>query len=1390
MTADHCAAERQECQEMCRTAVAPACADGCGTDARSCYHEARNYERVCKRACPAGSQRRACRSGCRDQRRSESRACTGSAIVRCLDVCGGTRGLPTCGDGAVDPGETCDDGNTNPGDGCSARCEGEIGPCGTTERTFIVNDETDTWELVGVEAGDLIELGLNGVGLSFGAELILRNSDVPPRVLFDCKSGNTDGCGSGRSADEFRELDTRGRMGAAIRLEGDPPYTISVVTPVANGTGEYTISVRRVALAGCSDSVCSLEGREICGGELVPCDTEELGTCGAPTIECRAEEPQEPTRGRVADGRIVTYQLWAGAENSGGFTVEEGDTIALSLGNPVSGLDMAYTLRNGDPEAEALAVCNTQSGVCEDRAVSITGPPPYTLIVHRRHFGSDSLSDAGYTLSVRPVAGPVVRFTDCSPEIGCDTLEPLVGDLEDGQVHSYSVRGAQGDIVAIAIGSPSRLADVADPGFRLTNAAPGALPLAECPDGGPCGRLNVRLDGPAPYTLTVAEDASSAETGGRYNLSVRPVAGTITEETGCSQQLNCLSGESLGGTVDRGEIDTFRLAAAPGDEVSIEIASSPGGGSRQPSFQLTSRDWDGTPDTQLAVCDQGEICTATLRLEGLPPYTLNVYARGLAPTRNQSYTLKCTGGSDPPRCGDGQIDDAEQCDDGAGNSDTLPAACRTDCTNPRCGDGVVDSGETCEPPNAGTCDDLCQLQEIVCPDGSQSIPFDLNTWTVEQYEFRQALQADWGPLPDGTVVVQRNDSDASLYRDGTNLAGRVVEGTWRVGPGGNSDNDFVGFVFGYQARGKYYLFDWKREFQRQTFFGIAEMGMSLKVVDCEGDPTANDLWQTAMQDCVTTLEHNDLAWDVNTDYRFRLDFTPGEFTVEVRQGDALLQSWTIADSTYASGEFGFYNFSQEDVSYTGFATCPCGNGILDEGEECDDANAANGDGCDSACNTEACFGCAGEPSDCTPDVSGTLCPDDANVCTDDVCDGIGACTHPANAEPCDDAVYCNGADTCAGGSCSLHAGDPCLAANVECHLQCNEGPDTCADNTGTPCADDDNECTDDECDGVGQCAHPDNSDPCDDTVFCNGADTCAGGVCSIHAGNPCPGQDVGLICDDSCSELTDDCTAPDAAGTSCADDDEVCTDDACDGSGVCTHERDPQCPVACRDVLDFEEFAAGARVSATVGAEGNGPVGVAASNPNFHTGTNAAIVFDSSCTGACTGGDTDLGTPHRDFGGPGHGTGGRAGKATANAVPLGNILIAAEDLADGDGDGLIDDPDDQGGTSVSITIDFSVIGPVTAHELTLIDAELREAGGTATLLDGAGVELAVIGLPRTGNNGVLVTDLGAVPGVVLIEVGLNGSAAIDNVVFDVSCDDGDPATADSCDANGMCMFVQ
>jgi cysteine-rich repeat protein len=81
----------------------------------------------------------------------------------------------------------------------------------------------------------------------------------------------------------------------------------------------------------------------------------------------------------------------------------------------------------------------------------------------------------------------------------------------------------------------------------------------------------------------------------------------------------------------------------------------------------------------------------------------------------------CRSSCVPAFCGDGVWDEGEGCDNGPANADDVGGACRTDCTVPYCGDGIVDPGEECDrgPENSATRPDACRLvcRLAACGDG-------------------------------------------------------------------------------------------------------------------------------------------------------------------------------------------------------------------------------------------------------------------------------------------------------------------------------------------------------------------------------------------------------------------------------------------------------------------------------------------------------------------------------------------------------------------------------------------------------------------------------------------------------------------------------------------------
>lgn len=153
----------------------------------------------------------------------------------------------------------------------------------------------------------------------------------------------------------------------------------------------------------------------------------------------------------------------------------------------------------------------------------------------------------------------------------------------------------------------------------------------------------------------------------------------------------------------------------------------------------------------------------------------------------------------------------------------------------------------------------------------------------------------------------------------------------------------------------------------------------------------------------------------------------------------------------------------------------CGDAVVDPGEQCDDGPQASGSCCDGTCTIAV----------------GQSCTSDADVCTADVCDAAGACTHLPEPDTDGDGV-CDPADACPTGGC-------CGDGVVDPGEQCDDGPPAsggCCEScllvaSGTACAADAEACTLDVCDGAGTCVHPVADADGDGT--CDALDVCPDG---------------------------------------------------------------------------------------------------------------------------------------------------------------------------------------------------------------------------------------------------------------------------------------------------------
>jgi len=174
---------------------------------------------------------------------------------------------------------------------------------------------------------------------------------------------------------------------------------------------------------------------------------------------------------------------------------------------------------------------------------------------------------------------------------------------------------------------------------------------------------------------------------------------------------------------------------------------------------------------------------------------------------------------------------------------------------------------------------------------------DLNAWTGTS-------GGNWIVDNNGTSVLQTINGNPTYFLSDTNYINTKFDGTFGVET--TSDDDFIGFAFGYNNSNDFLLFDWKQGNQ-----GTAQSGFTLsKITGADVD-----FWGHTGTD-ISVLASNytgNNGWADNTVYDFSLDFTATSIKISI-DGTNIFD----VSGSFNSGKFGFYNYSQSHVRYTGF----------------------------------------------------------------------------------------------------------------------------------------------------------------------------------------------------------------------------------------------------------------------------------------------------------------------------------------------------------------------------------------------------------------------------------------------------------------------------------------
>jgi hypothetical protein len=202
-------------------------------------------------------------------------------------------------------------------------------------------------------------------------------------------------------------------------------------------------------------------------------------------------------------------------------------------------------------------------------------------------------------------------------------------------------------------------------------------------------------------------------------------------------------------------------------------------------------------------------------------------------------------------------------------------------------------------------------------------PVDLRTWQQQGPK----ANGKWELAKDGTSVVQTINGAPTFFVNPDELLGTTVQGKFRVEGG---DDDYIGFVFGYQAplgevktgavACDFFLFAWKSANQGRAVEGFTLTRVRGNVVIYDSDTSP---WWTLDNPEFKVLAKDQgkgKGWKPKTDYLFDLVYERDHIQIAV-------DGKTIFDLPNARGDnpagrFGFYNYSQAGVRYSGFTIGP------------------------------------------------------------------------------------------------------------------------------------------------------------------------------------------------------------------------------------------------------------------------------------------------------------------------------------------------------------------------------------------------------------------------------------------------------------------------------------
>ncbi|MFT6746439.1 MAG: gliding motility-associated-like protein [Glaciecola sp.] len=222
--------------------------------------------------------------------------------------------------------------------------------------------------------------------------------------------------------------------------------------------------------------------------------------------------------------------------------------------------------------------------------------------------------------------------------------------------------------------------------------------------------------------------------------------------------------------------------------------------------------------------------------------------------------------------------------------------------------------------------DTLSFQDSVCIESLCGGDVNFNSWT----QAGKTSEGNWVVSDDGKSVNQKINGNPTFYNGKKDYLNVKFSGKMRTDFAG--DDDWMGMVFGYQGDEltdtypitiKTYVFGWKQKHQvhdGRTWpegFSLLEVNRTISSTNDFRDGFAAPYVGSTVLD---TLYGAGKGYETGVDYDVSIEYTGSKIKVYVN--NELIFN---VDGCFDPGKIGFYNWSQEDVTYSDFSYQFIGN---------------------------------------------------------------------------------------------------------------------------------------------------------------------------------------------------------------------------------------------------------------------------------------------------------------------------------------------------------------------------------------------------------------------------------------------------------------------------------